>query len=279
MILDGKKARESLSQRLEKRLENLGFKPKLVIFQIGNDEQSSLYIEKKKQFAKKIGVEVECNRLANDISTEEVISEIKKANIDQSTQGIIVQLPVPKHLDTTDVIEAISPQKDADGLTSHNLKLLWEGSSKAIVPATALGIFTLLDFYGIDVSGKHVGVIGRSSLVGKPTALLALKKNATVTVCHSKTKDLDSLLPTFDILISATGYPGLVTVKSVRKGQTVIDVGISVDYQNGERAVSGDVDFSVVQPIVENISPVPGGVGPMTVYSLFENLINLSEDS
>jgi methylenetetrahydrofolate dehydrogenase (NADP+)/methenyltetrahydrofolate cyclohydrolase len=280
-ILQGIPVRENIAERLAQQVSKLPFVPTLAVIQIGNVSESNAYIEQKKKFAERIGAFVAHIQLSDDVSEEKVIAEIRKLNSDPIVHGIIVQMPIPALLNKTAIIEAIDPAKDVDGLTAYNTKLLWN-NEKGFVPATARGILSLLNFYQISVVGKRVVVVGRSILVGKPTAMHLLNHDASVTVCHSKTVDLASATKLADILIVATGHPKLITKDHVTTGQVVIDVGINLSQLKLEdeiqgRKLVGDVDYGAVEPIVSAISPVPGGVGPMTVASLFENLVESAE--
>ncbi len=273
-ILEAKTIRDEAMSQLKKRIEGFSFKLTLAIIQIGKNEESGTYIRQKKMFAEKIGVVVKHLEFSADVAQNQIINEINNLNEDKNVHGIIVQLPLPNNLNEYEIIEAIDPQKDIDGLTSKNWKLLGENSPKAFVPATAQGILNLLNYYHIDIAGKHVVIIGRSTLVGKSTALLMLNNNATVTIAHSKTKNLQEITRLADILIVAIGKPRLIDSSYVREGQIIIDIGINVE-MNGEqkRILCGDVNFEEVKGIVSAISPVPGGIGLMTVVALFENLI------
>ncbi|MBI2594208.1 bifunctional 5,10-methylenetetrahydrofolate dehydrogenase/5,10-methenyltetrahydrofolate cyclohydrolase [Candidatus Curtissbacteria bacterium] len=283
-ILDGKKLNEKIANELAAKIRGLTPKPKLVIIQVGNLAESNAYIARKKSFGEKIGAIVDHIKLPQDVVKQALLSEIRNLNSDSSVHGVIVQMPLPKHLDRDKIIEAIDPKKDVDGLTSTNLKLLWEGRSQGYVPATTKGILSLLDYYKIPVTGQKVVVVGRSFLVGKPTALAFLNRDATVTVAHSKTKNLKLETRNADILVVAAGKPDLITKEYVSKGQVVVDVGITaidqlpatknqkLEMELVKKKLVGDVDFESVRNIVEAISPVPGGTGPMTVASLFENL-------
>jgi len=277
-ILDGRIVNEKIAEELRaeilrvKNSQNL--RPKLVIIQVGDLPQSNAYIARKKAFGEKIGAIVDHQKFPNDIREEKLITHISSLNTDPTVTGIIVQMPLPDHLDKDKIIESITPVKDVDGLTSTNLKLLWEGKEDGYTPATTKGVLTLLDYYKIPISGKNVVIVGRSFLVGKPTALALLNKDATVTVAHSKTKNLEEITRQADILIIAAGKPKLITKDHVRAGQVVVDVGINVvGDEVGPRQLVGDVDFENVSKIVDTITPVPGGIGPMTVASLFENLL------
>jgi len=268
-ILDGKKVREHLAKKIVLELKKLKVKPKLVIIQVGNDERSLVYVKQKKIFGEKLGFEVEYIQFDKNINEEEIISQIKIFNSDIFTNGVIVQLPLPKKIDTEKVIESILPEKDVDGMTSKNIYNLFRNNFEGFIPATTKGILSLLDFYKINLEGKKVVIVGRSLLVGKPSALAFLNRNTTITVCHSKTKNLKKETKNADILISAIGNPRFIKKSFVRKGQIVIDIGITKIGEN----LFGDVDFKPVSSVVSAITPVPGGIGPMTVVSLFENVL------
>lgn len=268
-ILDGKKLSEELSLLLINKVSQMIIKPKLVIVQIGDLERSNAYIKRKQLFAEKIGVLVIYEKYGEDIEEEEVIRDILKFNADSHVHGIIVQLPIPKKFNATKIIESIDQAKDVDGLTAKNTKLLFD-NLESFIPATSKGIMTLLEHYKIGISGKKVVVIGESVLVGRPIAITFLNRKATVTICHTKTENLQDETRRADILVVACGSPHLITKDYVTDGQVIIDVGISLD-KDGK--IVGDVDFENVKDIVSAISPVPGGVGPMTVFSLFDNLL------
>ncbi|EKD57809.1 MAG: Tetrahydrofolate dehydrogenase/cyclohydrolase, NAD(P)-binding protein [uncultured bacterium] len=299
-ILDGKIVRDKIARKLKSEISRLRSKCKLVILQVGDLSESNAYIRQKILFGQKIGCLVEHQKFDEKISQAELISQLSILNSQFDVTGIIVQLPIPIHLDKDAIIDAIDPKKDVDGLTSTNLKLLWENKSEGYLPATTKGILTLCDFYKIPTGAKKVVVVGRSFLVGKPTALAFLNHDATVTVCHKETRNLKAETRNADILVVAVGKPNLITKDHVKPGQVVIDVGINVvngqhprgeiktkpgEHPGGEKGLSkpetepsnrrivGDVDFDNVSKIVQAITPVPGGIGPMTVASLFENLL------
>jgi methylenetetrahydrofolate dehydrogenase (NADP+)/methenyltetrahydrofolate cyclohydrolase len=285
MILDGRKIRDEVMPDLAKSFANLGCVPVLTIIQVGNREDTNAYIRAKKLFAEKLGVKVKHIQLTEDVIQDEVINIIKENNQDSEIKGIIVQLPLPVGMDVDFVINSIDPKKDVDAITSYNVKQWIEGEKQALLPATARGVRTLLRYYNIDLSGKKVVVIGRSALVGKPIACMCSNEKATVTVCHSKTLDLAKETLNADIIISAVGKVNLITKDHVKAGQIVVDVGINTvedeklyedDGSTSKRKIVGDVDFEQVSKIVQAISPVPGGVGPLTVLSLFQNLLDLS---
>ncbi len=281
-ILEGISLRDATLQRLSLQVKGLPVQLTLAVIQIGTRDDSTAYIKAKKSFGEKIGARVLHITLSEKATSDEVLSEIKKLNEDTSVHGIVVQLPLPVHLDQHTILEAIDPKKDVDGLTSRHTQELWEDGSEIVLPATTRGILSLLDCYQIPIEGKKVVIVGRSVLVGKPTALAFLNRNATVTICHRGTKNLEEETRRADILIVAIGRAHFITADFVREGQVVIDVGINtvsdgkLQEEVGKRKLVGDVDFESVSKIVSAISPVPGGVGAMTVASLFENLLDLA---
>jgi methylenetetrahydrofolate dehydrogenase (NADP+)/methenyltetrahydrofolate cyclohydrolase len=268
-ILDGKKARDFLAKKLQEKILKLNKKPELVVFQIGDDERSSTYIKQKKIFGEKIGFNVRYIQLDKNVSENEIISKIIEKNLDKNVNGIVVQMPLPENLNSVKIIDAIDPKKDTDGLSSVNIKKFFVNDKGAVVPATARGIISLLDFYKIKIKGKKVVVVGRSLIAGRSIANAFLNRDATVTICHSKTKNLKNETKLADILVVAVGKPKFIKKDFVKKGQVVIDVGIN----KIKNEICGDVDFENVSKVVSAISPVPGGVGPMTVISLFENML------
>ncbi len=272
LILDGKVVRDNIMDSLRTFVASLAEEkiPALSIIQIGANPASSSYIRGKIAFGKSIGVPIIFTQFQSSVSEEKVIELIMKQNGDPSVGGIIVQLPLPPHVNKDSLIEAIHPLKDVDGLHSVNIKKLWENNPSGMVPATTRGIFSLLGFYQVPLEGKRVLVIGRSTLVGKPTAIAFLNHNATVTVAHSKSKDLEKLCKEADIIISATGMARLIGKMHVKKEHIIVDVGIVSD---SEGNLAGDVYYDEVFPLVCAVSPVPGGVGPLTVASLFQNLL------
>ncbi len=258
-ILDGRVVRDKIARKLKNDISHLKFAPTLAIIQVGERAESSAYIKQKMLFAERIGAKVQHFKFKTQVSQALLFKKIHTLNRDKSVDGIIVQLPIPKHLNKFEIIRAIAPSKDVDGLVP--------GSK--FIPATARGIISLLDFYKIKFSGKQAVMVGRSMLVGSPAAKALLARDATVTTAHSKTKKLKEITKTADILVVAIGKPKFIDKNYVRKGQVVVDVGINLQ---GKHLV-GDVDFAKVKGVVSAISPVPGGVGVMTVASLFENLV------
>lgn len=274
LILDGKVVRDEIAERLRSAFSALADKPTLAIVVVGDRADSAAYVRQKELFAGRVGARVMVRRFPEAAPAEEVLAEIRSLNADASVHGIIVQLPLPARIDPLSVVAAIAPEKDVDGLAPENVERLAAGKGGGFVPATARGVMTLLDRYGIDPAGKRALVIGRSFLVGKPIALSLLARNATVTVAHRGTSDLAAACADADIVVVAAGAPGLVGRRHVHAGQTIVDVGLTMvpDSAGGKGKATGDVVFEEVEPIVGAISPVPGGVGPMTVASLFQNL-------
>lgn len=275
MILDGKKTAEKIKAKLIKRVPDFtkqNIMPKLVIYWAGDDPVSRVYIAQKQKMAAAIGAECEVRKYEVGIEQDKILGDIHLDNKNDAIHGVIVQLPLPTHLSKNQLIQAIDPTKDVDGLQAVNQWKLITGQP-GLVPATAKGIMTLLADYGIDLASQKVVVVGRSNLVGLPTALSALNRNATVTICHSQTKDLPTECRQADILITAIGQPGLITAEYVKAGAVVVDVGIT----RTTDGISGDVDYDTVKDKAAAITPVPGGVGPMTVVSLWENLLEAIE--
>ncbi len=272
-ILDGRFfAQEYLEKVLKPRCEifhELYDKiPKLSTILVGNNPASESYIKLKERFFEKLCVESEVFRLPEHITEAELLDFIEKQNEDNSIDGILVQMPLPKHIDEDLVIESIAPSKDVEGLSPGNV-YAWTKALPNLVPATALGVLALLKFYKIPIEGKHAVVVGRSMIVGKPVAHLLLKENATVTICHSRTKSLEKYTRDADILIAAVGKPHLIKKGMVKKGAIVVDVG--VNFEDGK--LIGDVDYDDIKSDTSYISPVPGGSGPATVCILASNLL------
>jgi len=264
LLLDGKVARDFYAQILSAKIRTLGFSPTLAIIQVGDNPSSTTYIKQKKNFAEKIGATVEHIQFSADVSFEEIKTKIHLLNGNSHIHGIIVQLPLSENLDKMSVINLILPSKDVDGLAKNT----------KFVPATARGIKALLDFYHIEVAGKKVAMLGRSTLVGAPTAYLLENSGACVIVCHSKTTDTRDITRDSDIIVVAIGKSKLIDESYIGENRpVVIDVGI----HTADGKTCGDVDFEKVSPLVSAITPVPGGVGPMTVISLFENLVLAAE--
>ncbi len=282
ILLDGKKLNGEIAEGLKKKIEESGMVPTLAIIQVGNVEESNAYIRHKKSYGEKIGANVMHVVLPEDILEADLISKINELNNDSGVNGIIVQLPISKHLDKNNVIESVSPMKDVDGLHSINAGKVFRDDLSGVTPATPKGVISLLKHYNIQIEGKRALVIGKSMLVGKPVSMLLLREGATVTIAHSKTENLKDVVKESDIVVVAVGKAGLITKEMVREGQVIVDVGTnSVEgpktlEEVSTRKLVGDVAFDEVKDIVYAISPVPGGAGPMTVASLFENLVEVS---
>lgn len=272
MILDGKHIKKIILDELREEVSLLVDKPKLVVIQVGNDYASNVYIKQKINMCGYIGYRYEHVRLDNDVTTDKVLEVIDGFNQDDSVNGIMVQLPLPKHIDSDRVVNAISSLKDVDGLTNINNGMLFHGKD-TLYSCTPYGIVELLDRYNISVSGKNVVIVGRSNLVGKPMAMMMLDRDATVTICHSKTRNLSEYTKMADILIVAVGKANFITGDMVSDGVIVIDVGIN---RLGDR-LCGDVDFESVKDKCSYITPVPGGVGQMTVAMLGKNILEAYE--
>lgn len=272
IILDGKKLRDKIFEDLKAKLDKMAKKPTLAVILVGENSASQIYVRNKKKTAEKLGINSISIEYPSEITENKLLEKIDELNDDENVTAILVQLPLPAHIDKNKVIDKILPQKDVDGLTPYNLGKLFSGEEPYVYPCTPKGILLLLDEYGIELEGKHVVVVGRSNLVGKPVAQLLLKRNATVTMCHSHTKNLANITKTADIVVSAVGK-NVIGEKMLKSNCVVVDVGIFKD-ENGK--ISGDVDFENVSKIAAYISPVPGGVGPMTIASLMLNTVELA---
>lgn len=271
-IIDGKLISQQLKDELRREVEQLKQEGKsccLAVIQVGKDPASSVYVGNKKKACTYIGIESLSYELPEDTSEEELLALIGKLNEDTKVHGILCQLPLPKHMDEDKVIQAIDPKKDVDGFHPQNVGALVIGQ-KGFVSCTPAGIIELLHRSGVEIEGKHCVVIGRSNIVGKPMSLLMLRENATVTVCHSRTRNLPRICREADILIVAMGKPQFITAEYVGEGAVVIDVGIHRDENN---KLCGDVKFDEVEPVASAITPVPGGVGPMTIAMLMKNCV------
>lgn len=271
IILDGKKLRDKIFCDLKDKLDKMPKKPTLAVILVGNDPASQIYVRNKKKTAENLGINSVVINYPSNISQNELLAKIEELNNDNSVNAILVQLPLPEHIDKFKIIDAIKPEKDVDGLTPYNMGKLFAGEEPYVYPCTPKGILLLLDEYNIDLDGKHVVVVGRSNLVGKPIAQMLLNRNATVTMCHSHTKNLSDITKTADIIVSAVGK-NVIGEKMLKSDCVVIDVGI---FRDVEGKVRGDVDFETVSKIAAYISPVPGGVGPMTIASLMLNTVEL----
>ena len=272
MIIDGKKTATELREELKKKITKLkstfNAVPGLTVILVGEDPASKIYVKNKEKFAKEVGIDSEVIRYPENVEEKVVLDKIKDLNRNKKISGILVQLPLPKHIDKRKVIETILPGKDVDGFHPVNVGNLSSGYESNI-PCTPLGCYLLLKKAEKNLSGKHAVVIGRSNLNGKPMTQLLLKENCTVTITHSKTKDLKAECNRADIIIAAVGRPKLVKSDWVKKGAIVIDVGIN----KTDSGIVGDVDFEEVSKVAKAITPVPGGVGPMTIACLLSNTV------
>ncbi|MCA8978756.1 MAG: bifunctional methylenetetrahydrofolate dehydrogenase/methenyltetrahydrofolate cyclohydrolase FolD [Planctomycetes bacterium] len=269
-ILDGKATalavRETVAARVA-RLVEAGVQPGLTVVLVGEDPASQVYVRNKDRAATQAGFDVHTVRLPASTSQTDLIAEVERLNADESVHGILVQLPLPAGLDADAVVRALDPRKDVDGLHPENVAALVMGT-QGLVPCTPAGCIEILDRHGIELEGRHVVVVGRSMLVGKPLAQLALARNATVTICHSRTRDLAGICRQADVLIAAVGRAELVKGDWVREGATVLDVGIN---RGADGKLVGDVEFEAAMQRAGAITPVPGGIGPMTIAMLLSN--------
>ncbi|MCD8914450.1 bifunctional methylenetetrahydrofolate dehydrogenase/methenyltetrahydrofolate cyclohydrolase FolD [Staphylococcus simulans] len=271
-ILDGKQIAKDYRQGLQDQVEALkkeGYTPKLSVILVGNDGASMSYVRSKKKAAEKIGMISEIVHLEETATEEEVLNELDRLNNDDSVSGILVQVPLPKQVSEQKVLEAINPEKDVDGFHPANIGKLYI-DEQTFVPCTPLGVMELLKNADIDLEGKEAVVIGRSHIVGQPVSKLLLQENATVTILHSRSKDMSRHLKNADVIVSAVGRPGLVTKDDVKEGAVVIDVGNTPD-ENGK--LKGDVEYDEVKEVAGAITPVPGGVGPMTITMVLNNTL------
>jgi len=272
-ILDGKlvsaKIREDIKTSVSECKKLYGRVPCIAVIIAGNDSASHVYVSSKEKAAADIGFISIIDRLSDNVSTEDILSLVNKYNNDENIDGILVQLPLPPSADESIILRAIDPSKDVDGFHPYNVGLLNIGED-TLMSCTPAGIIAMLNYYNIDISGKDTVILGRSNIVGKPMAAMMLKANSTVTICHSKTVDLESKCSRADILIAAIGRAKFVKSGFVKKGAIVIDVGMNRDENN---KLCGDVDFESVKDIASYISPVPGGVGPMTITMLMSNTL------
>ena len=271
-ILDGKQIAKEYRQRLKNQVNDLkeyGFTPKLSVILVGNDGASQSYVKSKKKAAEKIGMISEIVHLDESTSEEEVLSELNRLNNDDTVSGILVQVPLPKQVSEQKVLEAINPEKDVDGFHPINIGKLYI-DEQTFVPCTPLGIMEILKHADINLEGKNAVVIGRSHIVGQPVSKLLLQANATVTILHSRTKNMNAHLKQADVIVSAVGQPGLVTKENVKEGAVIIDVGNTPD-ENGK--LKGDVAYDEVKEIASAITPVPGGVGPLTITMVLNNTL------
>lgn len=276
-IIDGKqiakKKHEEISREVEKlKIENII--PGLVVILVGNNPASRTYVKSKEKTCTNLGMNSVLIELPESVSENELLAKIEELNLDKSIHGILIQLPLPKHINEKKVIETIVPEKDVDGFHPINIGRMMTGQD-AFLPCTPYGIMVMLEEMNISIEGKHVVVVGRSNIVGKPSGQLFLNENATVTYCHSKTRDLKAITTQADILVAAVGRVNFITAEHVKEGAVVIDVGIN---RNHEGKLCGDVHFQEVKEKAGYITPVPGGVGPMTITMLMYNTLKSAKN-
>ena len=274
--IDGKEVSAAVREQISSEVKELkakGVTPGLAVIIVGNDPASRVYVNNKKKGCEQVGMNSFEYALPEETTTQELVALIEKLNNDSDVHGILCQLPVPEHIDEEKVLNAISPEKDVDAFHPVNCGKVMTGDYK-FAPCTPAGMVEMLKYYNIPVAGKHCVIIGRSNIVGKPMAMLMLKNNATVTVCHSRTENLSSITKQADILVAAVGRPNFVTADMVKDGAVVLDVGIN---RMDDGKLCGDVDFNDVAEKTSYITPVPGGVGPMTITMLLKNTLEAAK--
>ncbi|MEM7008075.1 MAG: bifunctional methylenetetrahydrofolate dehydrogenase/methenyltetrahydrofolate cyclohydrolase FolD [Thermodesulfobacteriota bacterium] len=278
-IIDGKKVSEhiraEIAQGVEKLKDETGITPGLAAVLVGDDPASEIYVRNKRKACATAGMYSEEHKLPAETKEQELLNLVDRLNNDPNIHGILVQLPLPDHIDETKVLRAVTPLKDVDGFHPYNVGLLVEGNPR-FISCTPHGIIKMLEFYNIDITGKEAVVVGRSNIVGKPVSMLLLHRHATVTICHSRTKPLEEVTRTADILVAAIGRANFITGDMVKDGAVVIDVGIN---RNEDGKLVGDVDFEAVSQKASYITPVPGGVGPMTISMLLWNTLESAKNS
>lgn len=272
MILDGKKLRDELLVQYKEKIKEEKLNIALAIILVGNNEASKLYIKNKEKYCTEVGIKVDKYLLDEDTSEEVLINLIKDLNEDEKVTGIILQSPVPDGIDFDKCSGMILPSKDVDGFTKDNVYNLYL-NKKSILPCTVKGIIKLLEYYNIEINGKNVAIIGRGNIVGKPLAMALENRNATVSLLHSKTKDLKMFTKDADIVVVACGIPKLLKKEMIKEGSVVIDVGIS----RVDGKIVGDIDFDNIKDIALFVTPNPGGIGPMTIAMIIDNLIEMGE--
>ena len=278
ILIDGKKVSAEVRNRLAEETkilkEKTGKEPGLATVLVGDDPASSVYVRNKNKTCRELGFQSFENHLSSDTTEEQLLNLIDDLNSNPNVHGILVQLPLPNQIDSEKILQAVDSKKDVDGFHPVNVGKLVVGNA-LLTPCTPTGIIELLDHYGIEIAGKHAVIIGRSNIVGKPVSMLLLQRNATITICHSRTKNLEEVTCRADILIAAVGRPHFVTENMVSEGAVVIDVGIN----RVDGKLTGDVEFEPVSKKASYITPVPGGVGPMTIALLMENTLKAFKDS
>ena len=273
-LIDGKKVAEKCKKNIEERIKRLNRTPGFAVIRIGEDEASKIYVRLKHKMSEELGINFTEYHLEENITQEDLISLIRKLNADDEVDGILLQSPIPKHLNILEAFQTIAPEKDVDGFSPINVGKLVQ-RQECFAACTPTGVMTMLKEYNISIEGKHAVVIGRSNIVGRPMAELLLNANATVTICHSKTQNLADIVKTADILVVAIGKPKFITADMIKEGAVVVDVGINRIPDS--KKIVGDVDFENVKEKCSYITPVPGGVGPMTIMTLMDNVVTACE--
>ena len=276
--IDGKQIAGLVTEKVKKRVDNLkskGVVPGLAVVLVGNNPASQTYVNNKAKTCERLGMYSVLIELDENISEVELLKNVEALNLDDKIHGILVQLPLPSQIDEDRVIAAISPRKDVDGFHPENVGKMMIGQ-QSFLPCTPFGVMKLLEYSDVEIAGKHAVIIGRSNIVGKPMGQLLLQKDATVTYCHSRTKDLHTFTKQADILVVATGRTKMIDASYIKEGAVVIDVGINRDENN---KLCGDVDFESAKEVASKITPVPGGVGPMTIAMLMENTCLAAENT
>jgi len=270
-VLDGRAVADAVAERLRVRVSALPYTPRLVFVRVGEDPASVFYVRSKQRFAKRVGVDAETLVLPDDVDQGTLMRTIAELNADPRTDAVLVQLPLPAHLDAAPVLEAIDPAKDVDGFHPINVGRLWSGGP-ALAPCTPLGLLAILDSYELDVHGRHVVIVGRSHMVGKPAAALFLARHATVTIAHSRTRDLGAVVRAGDVVVAAVGRAGLITADMVKPGAIVLDVGMT----RVDDKIVGDVADDVWE-VAGHMTPMPGGTGLVTVAMVLQNTLTAAE--
>lgn len=276
-VLDGKalatRMQAELAEKVKGLTDTIGRSPGLAVVMVGDNPASAAYVRGKEKACTRVGITSYGKHLPKNTSQDTLIALIDELNANDAVDGILIQLPLPEHLDSVSLLRQIDPMKDADGLHPLNMGKLLRGEP-GLQSCTPAGVMRLLDEHHISIDGKHAVVIGRSILVGKPLSLMLLERNATVTIAHSRTRDMAAIAQSADILVAAVGRPGLITAEMVKPGATVVDVGINrITESSGKTRLVGDVDFAAVDPVAGWLTPVPGGIGPMTVTMLLHNTV------
>lgn len=273
-LIDGKKVAEKCKKNIEERIKRLNKTPGFAVIRIGEDEASKIYVRLKHKMSEELGINFTEYHLDENITQEDLISLIKKLNADDGVDGILLQSPIPYHLNILEAFQTIAPEKDVDGFSPINVGKLVQ-RQECFAACTPTGVMTMLKEYNIPIEGKHAVVVGRSNIVGRPMAELLLNANATVTICHSKTQNLTEIVKSADILVVAIGKPKFITADMIKEGAVVVDVGINRIPDS--KKIVGDVDFENVKEKCSYITPVPGGVGPMTIMTLMDNVVTACE--